>query len=94
MSNTSGGGPLSAIIVGAGHRSFTDLNTGGDTTGALGGHGGGDQRLVEDFVSSLRGGAPSISCTSIQDSISGHLAVFRADLARERGCGVSMERQI
>jgi predicted dehydrogenase len=69
-----------------------DLNVRDDTTGAFGGHGGGDLRLVRDFISSLRGETPSISCTSIQDSISGHLAVFRADLAREHGYGVSMER--
>jgi predicted dehydrogenase len=71
-----------------------DLNTRGDTTGAFGAHGGGDLRLVNDFVRLLRGEAPSISCTSVQDSVSGHLAVFRADLARERGCVVSMEREL
>ena len=59
-----------------------DLNVTGDMTGAFGGHGGGDTRLVIDFVSALRGGEPSISCTSIEDSIHGHQMVFCADRSR------------
>lgn len=69
-----------------------DLSIRGDMTGAFGGHGGGDSRLVGDFVRMIRNERPSISCTSLDDSIAGHLAVFRAELARERGAGVSMER--
>lgn len=56
-----------------------DLNITGDMTGAYGGHGGGDLRLVEDFVSVLAGNTPSISCTTIDDSINGHLTGFAAD---------------
>lgn len=62
----------------------------GDSVGAFGGHGGGDLRLVADFVDFVQGGTPSISCTSIEDSINGHLAVFRADRSRETGCALSM----
>lgn len=58
-----------------------DLKIGGDMNGAFGGHGGGDQRLVADFVEALSGGNPSISCTDIEDSINGHLTGFIADLA-------------
>ncbi|MCL2832301.1 MAG: Gfo/Idh/MocA family oxidoreductase [Treponema sp.] len=61
-----------------------DLKTMGDTSGAFGGHGGGDDRLVADFVNFMRDGTTSISCTSLEDSINGHLAVFRADMAREQ----------
>lgn len=50
----------------------------GDTTGAYGGHGGGDLRLVEDFVNVLHGDEPSISATSLDDSVLGHLVVFKA----------------
>ncbi len=46
-----------------------------------GGHAGGDLRLVADFVRILRGEQPSISCTSIEDSIAGHLIGFRAGIA-------------
>ncbi len=44
-------------------------------------HGGGDMRLVEDFVHAVRGEEPSISSTSILDSIYGHLIAFAADEA-------------
>jgi len=71
----------------SGHPEYTekvvDLNLTGDMTGAQGGHGGGDLRLVEDFLDVLRGNKPSISSTSIEDSINGHLLGFCADLARE-----------
>ena len=67
-----------------------DLNIKGDTVGAFGGHGGGDERLAADFVSFARGEKPSISCTVLEDSINGHLAVFRADIAREKRRGISL----
>jgi predicted dehydrogenase len=44
-------------------------------------HGGGDLRLVEDFVRVVRGDAPSISTTQITDSVNGHLIAFAADRA-------------
>ena len=75
----------------AGWREETvDLGIGGDKSGAQGTHGGGDLRLVEDFVHVLRGETPSMSCTSIADSINGHLAVFRAEQARKTGKVVSL----
>ena len=58
-----------------------DLNIIGDKHGAKGGHGGGDQRLVGDLVRYIRGEEPSISCTSLDDSINGHLIGFHADQA-------------
>lgn len=48
-------------------------------------HGGGDLELVRDFVSYVTGEKTSVSCTSIQDSLSGHLVVFLADKSRENG---------
>ena len=60
-----------------------DLKIGGDKSGMNGSHGGGDLRLVEDFVRVLQGEKPSISCTTINDSINGHLAVFRAEQSRK-----------
>lgn len=58
-----------------------DLKIGGDMTGAFGGHGGGDMRLVEDWVHALMGRKPSIACTTIDDSLNGHLVCFAADQA-------------
>ena len=46
-------------------------------------HGGGDLRLVEDFISVLKGNEPSISSTQIEDSINGHLIAFAADESME-----------
>ena len=65
--------------------SVRGVNEAGDMHGAFGGHGGGDLRLVEDFVKYLSGEPPSISCTSLRDSIRGHLIGFRADTAMEQG---------
>jgi hypothetical protein len=44
-------------------------------------HGGGDLRLVEDFIKTLQGETPSISSTNLEDSIYGHLVGFTADRA-------------
>ncbi|NKB68460.1 MAG: gfo/Idh/MocA family oxidoreductase [Candidatus Latescibacteria bacterium] len=68
-----------------------DLAQLGDTSGAFGGHGGGDLRLVADFVKLVRGEAPSLSTTQIEDSITGHLLGFGADRAREGGSVVGVE---
>lgn len=59
------------------------LNVNGDMVGAYGGHGGGDEKLAADFVEFLRGGKPSLACTSIFDSVAGHLCVYLADKSRE-----------
>lgn len=56
-----------------------DLNITGDMTGARGGHGGGDSRLVADFLDYLNGKTRSLSTTSLEDSISGHLIGFCAN---------------
>lgn len=60
-----------------------DLTAGGDMHGAFGGHGGGDMRLVADFVRVIRGEPVSISTTGLEDSITGHLIGFCADQAME-----------
>ena len=62
-----------------------DLKVTGDMVGAYGGHGGGDERLAADFVSFVRGEKPSLACTSIFDSVAGHLCVYLADKSRENG---------
>jgi len=63
-----------------GDREYTqeavDVNAGAD------GHGGGDLRLVEDFVRVLRGQQPSLSTTHLEDSVYGALVGFAADQSR------------
>lgn len=54
-----------------------DLKVDNDT------HGGGDLDLVRDFVDYVRGNETTVSCTSINDSVLGHLVVFLADKSRE-----------
>lgn len=65
-----------------------DLGITGDTTGAFGGHGGGDLRLCEDFCRFVSGEEPSFACTSIYDSVIGHLCVYSADKSREENGSV------
>lgn len=52
-----------------------EINVKGD------GHGGGDSRLIEDFVRVLRGEEASRGVTRIEDSLTGHLIAFAADRA-------------
>ena len=44
-------------------------------------HGGGDLRLVSDFLSVVRGDGGSLSTTSLADSINSHLIAYAADEA-------------
>lgn len=47
------------------------------------GHGGGDDRMVLDFINFVRGEPTGPACTSIFDSLTGHLCVYKADQSRE-----------
>ena len=49
------------------------------------GHGGGDEALTRDFIDFIKTGNQSISCTSIYNSVAGHLTVFLADKSMENG---------
>ena len=44
-------------------------------------HGGGDLRLVADFLSVVRGEGGSLSTTVLSDSINSHLIAYAADEA-------------
>ncbi len=59
---------------------IVDLNEAGSE-----GHGGGDDNLTADFIRYLRTGEQSVSCTAIENSVAGHLTVFKADESREKG---------
>ena len=62
-----------------------NLNETGDMTGAHGGHGGGDGRLVMDFLNSVAGEEPTYSATDINDSTVSHQVVFKAMKAMRDG---------
>ena len=47
-------------------------------------HGGGDQAIIHDFVTLLRGEEPSPCCTALDDSMTGHRLVFLAEESRKR----------
>ncbi|MHA6481219.1 Gfo/Idh/MocA family protein [Paenibacillus sp. strain BS8-2] len=48
-------------------------------------HGGGDRRIIEDFIGVVSGDTGSRFTTSLANSIFGHLVGFRADRARLSG---------
>lgn len=54
------------------------------------GHGGGDLRLVDDFVRTVRGEPASRGTTRIEDSLTGHLIAFAADRAMNERCVVEI----
>ena len=70
-----------------------DIGALGDTTGAYGDHGGGDLRLVEDFLNRVEGRPASVSCTALEDSLTGHRLVFAAERARREGRRVRMDEK-
>lgn len=74
-----------------GHETAEEVVDTSDQGGTGGGHGGGDMRLVADFLKLLTGEPPSLSSTDLEDSISGHLIGFCADQAREEARVVEID---
>ena len=62
-----------------------------DLQGGKGRHGGGDLRLVQDFVRYVRGEEVSASATTLDDSITGHLLAMKADEAMRQATIVDMD---
>ncbi|MBD3247353.1 gfo/Idh/MocA family oxidoreductase [Candidatus Pacearchaeota archaeon] len=54
-------------------------------TKKLGGHGGGDPRLVQDFLDMIRGNDFKDSLTSVHQSLQSHLIAFAAEKSRKTG---------
>lgn len=57
------------------------------------GHGGGDYGLVGELVDYLNGDRSSISITSIEDSVNGHLCVYGAEKSRKEDVIVNMKKE-
>jgi hypothetical protein len=56
-----------------------------------GGHSGGDYAIMHDLVRYLNGDKSSISITSIEDSVNGHLCVYAAEESRKSERFVSIK---
>jgi predicted dehydrogenase len=51
----------------------------------LGGHGGGDQRMVLDLTQAIRQEDPSILVSNLRDAMESHLIGFQAEVSRKKG---------
>jgi predicted dehydrogenase len=61
-----------------------DTATGPDGSAASG-HGGGDQGLIEAFVTAVRTGDRTVVSSDAEQSLTGHLAVWAAERSRRTG---------
>ena len=68
-----------------------DLNNEVINKAQFGGHSGGDFMIMHDIVRYLNGDKSSISITSIDDSIRGHLLVYAAEKSRKTHVIVPLE---
>lgn len=57
----------------------------------FGGHYGGDYNIMHDLIACLNGDDGSISLTSINDSVNGHMCVYSAEKSRKSGNVVSLD---
>lgn len=48
----------------------------------FGGHSGGDYAIMHDLIAYLNGDKTSVSITSLEDSVNGHLCIYAAEKAR------------
>ncbi|MCQ2399590.1 MAG: Gfo/Idh/MocA family oxidoreductase, partial [Clostridia bacterium] len=57
----------------------------------FGGHSGGDYGIMHDLLAYLNGDRSSVSITSINDSVNGHMVVFGAEKSRKEGITVNID---
>ncbi|MGB5873638.1 MAG: Gfo/Idh/MocA family oxidoreductase [Bacteroidota bacterium] len=58
------------------------IDTNSDDATIVGGHGGGDEGLVEDLVRAIQENDPSLLSTSLEESLESHLMAFAAERSR------------
>ena len=95
-------GELRAALDGAGEpirlydfesRTTQDIPiTGRD--GISGGHGGGDEGIIQSLYQYFTGGDPGCSISDVTTSVDNHLIVFAAELSRETGTVVDLRQYI
>lgn len=59
-----------------------------------GGHNGGDYAIMHDLVRYMNGDRSSVSITSLEDSVYGHLCVFAAEQSRKTHSIVNIEMDL
>ncbi len=64
---------------------FFDVGVEGDL------HGGGDLRLVADFLALVRGDSPSLSSTTLEDSLNSHFLAYAADESMNKGTVIRLD---
>lgn len=80
---------IEVIEFGASKKVTIDLNIGVD----IHGHGGGDERLLSDFISLIREDNKN-GLTSAKNSVQSHLMAFAAEKSRVEGTVVNMKQYI
>ncbi len=60
----------------------------------FGGHNGGDYAIMNDLLEYLNGEGQSVSITSLDDSINGHLCVFAAEKSRRTNVVVDIDKDL
>ncbi len=64
-----------------------DIDTQAADQSLLGGHGGGDGRLIQSFVSAVAQNDPSLILSGPDETLESHLMVFAAERARKQQLG-------
>ncbi|GAH48311.1 unnamed protein product, partial [marine sediment metagenome] len=58
----------------------------------MGGHGGGDTGLMSQFIRILRGKLEKDGMTMVEASLESHIMAFAAEIAREKGIVVNLDK--
>jgi len=75
-----------------GVESVIDVNSKVVNNAEFGGHNGGDFAIMNDIIRYLNGDTSSISITTLDDSVNGHLCVFAAEKARKSGRTIKINK--
>ena len=68
-----------------------EIDTDAGDASLLGGHGGGDYRLMDSFINAVAANDPSAILSGPKETLETHLMVFAAEKARHSGCGIDID---
>lgn len=69
-----------------------DVNKEASTYSSVGGHNGGDYKIMDSIIDFLNGDKSIVTITKLSDSINGHLCVFAADESRLKNKKIAITR--